>query len=204
MIAGIAIACGLSYKFYQAGSSNPQEAKAKELFKQEYNFKEMLRTQWGQQILQEKFPTEAHLNMGGVDKEVKIQYTIDSRLQDKAETLLKSYKPDFGAIVVMDAQTGRILALTSFDKDSTFDKSLALMANSPAASIFKVITATAAVDHAKVNPDHIIKFNGGNYTLYKKNVMTDKINRWTRRITFRDAFARSINTAFGRIVLEEL
>jgi peptidoglycan glycosyltransferase len=34
--------------------------------------------------------------------------------------------------------------------------------------------------------------------------MTDKVNRWTRKITLKDAFARSINTAFGRLSLETL
>ena len=34
--------------------------------------------------------------------------------------------------------------------------------------------------------------------------MSDKVNRWTRFITLREAFARSINTAFGRLSLESL
>jgi cell division protein FtsI/penicillin-binding protein 2 len=34
--------------------------------------------------------------------------------------------------------------------------------------------------------------------------MSDKVNRWSRKITLKEAFARSINTAFGRLSLETL
>jgi cell division protein FtsI/penicillin-binding protein 2 len=34
--------------------------------------------------------------------------------------------------------------------------------------------------------------------------MSEKVNKWTRVITLKEAFARSINTAFGRLSLESL
>lgn len=34
--------------------------------------------------------------------------------------------------------------------------------------------------------------------------MSDKVNRWTQKMTLREAFARSINTVFGRLTLEKL
>jgi len=74
----------------------------------------------------------------------------------------------------------------------------------PAASVFKIVTATAAIDKYRISPDTIILFNGSNYTLYRKNVMETKRNRWTREMSIREAFARSINTVFGRLTLERL
>jgi penicillin-binding protein A len=94
--------------------------------------------------------------------------------------------------------------MSSFEKGTIIGSNLALKASFPAASIFKVVTASAAVDKAGVSPEHRIGYNGGNYTLYKKNVLSDKVNRWTRFITLKEAFARSINTAFGRLSLESL
>lgn len=135
---------------------------------------------------------------------LQIKYTLQDELQKEADGLLKRYRPDYSAIVMMDAKTGRILAMSTFEKANSKGENLALRATFPAASIFKVITASAAVDKAGVNPQHKIAFNGGNYTLYKKNVLSDKVNRWTRFITLKDAFARSINTAFGRLSLESL
>ncbi|MCX7979282.1 MAG: penicillin-binding transpeptidase domain-containing protein, partial [Bdellovibrionaceae bacterium] len=70
--------------------------------------------------------------------------------------------------------------------------------------MFKIVTAAAAIDHAGLHPTTVLKFNGGNYTLYKRNVLSDTVNRWTRSVTLREAFARSFNTPFGRIGIEAL
>ncbi len=156
------------------------------------------------QINHNIFPREILLGAEVTEKtpRYKINYTLQSDVQEHAESLLKKYKPDYAAIVMMDAKTGEILAMSSFQKADRNGTNLALKATYPAASIFKVITAATAVDKAGVSPDHRIAFNGGNYTLYKKNVLSDHVNRWTRFITMKDAFARSINTAFGRLSLE--
>lgn len=151
-----------------------------------------------------EYPTEAEFNWFDRKDKFEITYTLDERMQSQADKLLKQYRPDYGAIVLMDATTGRILALSSYQKDDPKAPNLALRASYPAASVFKIITASAAVEKAGISPYHSIHFNGANYTLYKKNVMTDKVNRWTRKITLKDAFARSINTAFGRLSLEAL
>lgn len=150
-------------------------------------------------------PAEALFSPEGeAEKKLQIKYTLQDELQTESDRLLKLYRPDYSAIVMMDAKTGRILAMSTFEKANAKGENLALRATFPAASIFKVITAAAAVDKAGVSPQHKIAFNGGNYTLYKKNVLSDKVNRWTRFITLKEAFARSINTAFGRLSLESL
>lgn len=157
-------------------------------------------------ITRSTFPSEIVFNAEESENvsKYKVNYTLLSDLQEHADSLLKRYKPDYGAIVMMDAKTGEILAMSSFEKANPDGSNLALRASYPAASIFKVITAATAVDKAGVSPEHRIAFNGGNYTLYKKNVLSDRINRWTRFITLKDAFARSINTAFGRLSLESI
>jgi cell division protein FtsI/penicillin-binding protein 2 len=139
-------------------------------------------------------------------QKVKLTYTVDPEMQKEADHLLKSYKPDYGAIVLMDADTGRILAMSSFQKAGGGSEApnLALKGTFPAASVFKIVTATAALDKYHLTPETTIHFNGGNHTLYKRNVMSTKINRWTRSVTLREAFARSINAVFGRIALERL
>lgn len=155
-------------------------------------------------IKDNQLPSEAEFQINEKSEKYSIDYTIDPRLQSQAENLFKRYKPDYGAVVLMEATTGKILALVSYQKDNPNAPNLALRASYPAASLFKIITASAAVEKAGVTPYHTINFNGGNYTLYKKNVMSDKVNRWTRKITLKEAFARSINTAFGRLSLEKL
>lgn len=158
------------------------------------------------QILNNEFPTE--LSFGDEPTEpgplYKVHYTLNDSLQAYGHDLLNQYRPDYGAIVLMNAKTGEILTMVSFEKGQIYKSNLALKATYPAASIFKVITAATAVDKMGINPDHRIAYNGGNYTLYKKNVLSDKITKWTRFITLKEAFARSINTAFGRLSMEEI
>lgn len=158
----------------------------------------------GPQIRANNLLDSLNVKWDGNDQTVTLAYTIDETLQKEADRLLKSYKPDYGAIFIMDAMTGEVLAMSSYQRDDETAPNLNLQATFPAASVFKVVTATAAVDKAGVTPEHKIRYNGGAYTLYKKNVLSDKVTRWTNVITLKDAFARSINTAFGRLSIENL
>lgn len=155
----------------------------------------------GPQLWNNQLPKQLKVADKGL---VDIKYTLDKDMQEQSEKLLLRYKPDYGAIVMINAETGKILAMSSYVKGQPKAANLALRATFPAASIFKIITASTAVDRKGVDPHDKIAFNGGNYTLYKKNVLSEKVNRWTRFISLKDAFARSINTAFGRLTLETL
>lgn len=157
---------------------------------------------------EKRLPSSATPETERASTNVKVKYTIDADMQRETDSILRRYKPDYAAVFMMDAENGKTLAMGSFQRGAT-DRggrapNWALKATFPAASVFKVITAAAAVDRAGISPEHKIAFNGGNYTLYKRNVMTDKVNRWTRTITLKEAFARSINTAFGRLSLESI
>lgn len=155
-------------------------------------------------VRKSEFPEKIDFDWYDKKTTFDVSYTLDNRLQEQAKNLFKQYKPDYGAVVLMDATNGKILSLVSYQKDDPNASNLALRGSYPAASLFKIITATAAVEKAGISPYHTIKFNGSNYTLYRKNVMTDKVTKWTRSITLKEAFARSINTAFGRLSLENL
>ncbi len=158
----------------------------------------------GPHLAHNQFVREMSLDVGGEIKEVQVNYTLDESLQNKTEELLKFYKPDYGAVVAIDAVTGAIRAMASFEKGHPSRKNLALKVIYPAASIFKIVTASVALDRYGLSPDTLVMFNGANHTLYKQNVLRTKINRWTREITLREAFARSINTVFGRLTFERM
>jgi len=164
----------------------------------------MLKQALGPDLSHNQLKENALINWYGNRQNVNISYTIDSDIQKEAEKLLKSYKPDYGAVVVLDAATGAVRAMVSYEKGQPSTENLALRGTYPAASIFKIVTATAALDKYKLSPETIIMYNGSNHTLYKKNVMYTKVNRWTREITLREAFARSINTVFGRLTFEKM
>ena len=144
-----------------------------------------------------------NLTIKGEDAPVEgfVRYSIDLEAQSQMEKLFESYKPDYGAFVALDAETGQILSLVSYSHKPHEIGNLALKAIFPAASVFKLVTATAAVDSKKARPDTVIAFNGANHTLYRKNVTQTAINRWTRYMTLREAFAKSVNTVFGKLGL---
>lgn len=141
----------------------------------------------------------------GAFEKTEVQYTFNPVIQNQADKLLKQYKPDYASIVAIDAKTGRVLALSSYRKDTDDSLgNLATKATFPAASVFKIIPASIALDKYMLDPSLLIPFNGSSHTLYRKNVMSDTINRWTRFISLKQAFAQSVNTFFARLVLKKM
>lgn len=147
-----------------------------------------------------QFPSELEIQINEQSTKAVVQYSFDQNLQQSMEALMKSYRPDYGALVALDAVTGRVLALVSYSSNPQYDgQNLALRASFPSASVFKVVTAAAAIAEKKMTADTVIPFNGRNHTLYRRQLAKTEYNRWTRYMTLREAFARSVNTVFGKI-----
>lgn len=130
-----------------------------------------------------------------------VEYAFEPQLQAEMENLFRDYKPDYGAFVAVDAKSGQILSMVSYSKADRAHRlgNLALRATFPSASVFKVVTAAAVIEKNDYSADTIIPFNGANHTLYRSNVMKDRVTRWTRYMTLKKAFASSVNTVFGKI-----
>jgi len=134
-------------------------------------------------------------------------YTITTSLNIKLQKMLIAAmerlktldrgKPQRIAIVAMDAKTGNIVAMAGFDlADSKANP--CMESNYPAASIFKIITASAAIDSLGYTPHTPLYFNGNKYTLYKRQLNEVK-NKYTTKISLSRAFAESVNPVFGKI-----
>lgn len=149
------------------------------------------------------FPSELNYNFEVTQRAV-VSYTLHPTLQAKMSRLIRQYHPDFGAFVALDPKTGKVLTLVSYAHDPEDAKTfgnLAVRASFPAASVFKVVTAAAAIGNHQLSSESKISYNGRNHTLYRRNVFHTKTNKWTRNISLREAFARSVNTVFGKIGL---
>ena len=141
-------------------------------------------------------------------KEHVLQVTFDGRPYRVATSLnldLQQYllkrmdrvNSRYIGIVAMEPDTGRILTMAGFNKiDPQQDP--CLTADYPAASLFKIVTAAAAVEEKGYGAGTRLKFNGYKHTLYKRQ-LTDKTNRYTNSISFKDSFAQSVNPVFGKI-----
>lgn len=147
-----------------------------------------------------KLPSEMTLNLVGKPTPVVVQYSFDPELQARMENLMDTYRPDYGAFVAIDATTGRVLSMVSHSEvERDHHENYALKASFPSASVFKVVTAAAAIAQRKVSGDTLITFTGANHTLYRSNVFKPDRGRWVRQMSLKEAFAKSVNTVFGRI-----
>ena len=118
-----------------------------------------------------QLPEEVELDLPVGHRKFRARYTLDSEHQARIEKLLSSYRPDYAAFVALDAVTGRVLVLSSYTHaKGGQNENLALKASFPAASIFKIVTAAAAIDQGMLTSDSVIPFNGSNHTLYRRNV----------------------------------
>lgn len=131
------------------------------------------------------------------DHQIHIETSIDPDLQNHLIEAMDRKNSRYIGIVVMQADTGRILALTGFNKKKP-DVNPCTQCIFPAASIFKIVTAAAAVDHCGFNANTTMRFNGYKHTLYK-NQLKERNNRYTNRLPFKDAFAQSVNPVFGKL-----
>jgi penicillin-binding protein A len=125
-------------------------------------------------------------------------YTINQEIQRYLEGIIRNSRAPHLAAVVMEPKSGKILALSG--KSRTLVSPLT-HSGYPAASLFKVITAAAAVDTIGIDTFTNIKFRGGDYTLNRYNYLPN--SRSDRRLmSVGMAMGKSCNPVFGRIGLK--
>jgi peptidoglycan glycosyltransferase len=133
--------------------------------------------------------------------------TLDPALQAYAEKLLSQARAPRGAIVAM-APDGRILALagrrgahTKDARDGTFDWRLATDVWAPAASVFKLVTASALVA-AGVDPSDKVCFHGGIRSVLASNLHDDKRDLRCESLVY--GVAHSQNAILGKLAFQKL
>jgi cell division protein FtsI/penicillin-binding protein 2 len=130
-------------------------------------------------------------------RRLRVQTSIDPSLQNYLSQKLDRKNSSHIGIVVMEPEDGRILSLVGFDKADP-SKNPCLDSSFPAASIFKIVTAAAALEKGNLQLDSKLRYNGRKYTLYKSQ-LKEKRNKYTNTITLKDAFAKSVNPVFGKL-----
>jgi penicillin-binding protein A len=128
--------------------------------------------------------------------------TVDPALQRVADSVMSMHHVPEAAVVLMDVQTGKILVYASHVENGP-PRDLAVEATAPAASVFKIITASALVEQAGVTADQRECYSGGEQRLVDKDLIPDpKRDRWCTTVA--GAMGRSINTVFARLALKHL
>ncbi len=135
--------------------------------------------------------------VGFGDRRLRVETTIDPALQDYLQKQLYRRTSRYIAIVVMEPHSGRVRALVDYAREG-FPSPPSLSSRFPAASLFKIVTAAAAVEKCGYASSTPLAYNGASHTLYKAQLKNTS-NRYTRHTTLEKAFAGSVNPVFGKI-----
>jgi cell division protein FtsI (penicillin-binding protein 3) len=140
--------------------------------------------------------------------------SIDSNIQYMAERALdaqmEKVKAAHGTIVVQDPHTGQILALAvsprfnpndsrHLDADSLTD--LAVSDVYEPGSTFKLVTYSAAIDGAGVEPTDIVDCQGGAMTMFGRTLHDDKDDHFGR-VTVQYALEHSSDVGAAKMALK--
>jgi peptidoglycan glycosyltransferase len=138
----------------------------------------------------------------------RANYTFDDGLEDFIKRQLNLYHPDYSSVVVIDNETGNVLAAVDHSREKkVFGRDLAFSTTHPAASVIKVITAADLLENTHINTHTEFAFAGRSTTLYRsqlKEPPQQKRRNWVRRLDLDRAFATSNNVIFGRTAIENL
>lgn len=131
---------------------------------------------------------------------VKVITTIDKEIQEKAEQLVDQHGIKKGGIVLIDIEKSEIVALVSRpafrsdDPNGQGSVNMMTTQNTPG-SIFKTVTAAAAIDYGLAKPSHMFNCN---LTIDGK----PEKDRPLGMLNFDSSFAQSCNRTFAELSTE--
>lgn len=129
--------------------------------------------------------------------------SLDTHLQRTASTIMAHHKLPEAAIVMMDTKTGALLVYASH-VESGAARDLVVEARAPSASVFKIVTASALVEHADLGADTKQCYaGGGEQKITLGDLDEDPLrDKWCP--TLASAMGKSTNTVFARLASKHL
>ena len=127
----------------------------------------------------------------------RITYGFDPELQTKVHDFLAAYRVPYGVFIAMEPKSGRVLAMTSYSADNPVWNTNAYYQVYPMASLFKIITAAAALEQKKVHPQTVVEFRG--------RLTSENPRYWApgkkrnNQMGLDMAMGKSVNPVFGRL-----
>ncbi len=128
--------------------------------------------------------------------------SLDREYQRWVERRLRRSMALGGVVAALDPSSGRVMALATYN-ETPEEPVVFFWKAYPAASLFKVVTAAAALETGVLEPESILDYTGRNHTLYRRD-LKQKTYPWSNRVSLRKAFALSVNPVFGKIGIHTL
>jgi len=141
--------------------------------------------------------SEAQFELNLLETSYILETTLHSGLQQYMTKKLQSSRSPLVSFVAMDPASGEVLSLIEFNRAKKGDQ-VCLSGRFPAASIFKIVSAAAAIECCNYSAESTLSYNGRKHTLYK-NQLKNKTNRYTNHVSLKESFAQSINPTFGKL-----
>lgn len=127
--------------------------------------------------------------------------TLRPDLQAQLTEVLRSYRTPWGAVVVLEPATGRVLAMAEHSSADPGLRGLTTQALYPAASVFKIVTAAALLE-AGVSPSTVECSHGAKRGISGRQLADSARDRSCMTLT--DALARSANGIFAKLTAKRL
>jgi cell division protein FtsI/penicillin-binding protein 2 len=137
-----------------------------------------------------------------LDRGRRARLTVDPVLQASVlESMAARHIPE-ASVVLLDPQSGEVLAYASHIEQGAA-RDLASEARAPAASVFKIITASALVDDAGMGPETRQCYSGGAERILPSDLVDNPArDHWC--VTLGGAMGRSVNAVFARLASKHL
>ncbi|MGD2126493.1 MAG: penicillin-binding transpeptidase domain-containing protein [Desulfobacteraceae bacterium] len=150
------------------------------------------------------FPVSENYAFENQGSKLTVETSIDSSLQSYIYRILGRSMTFQAAVIALRPDNGQVLALANYNKDGRREEEdLCLKADFPAASLFKIVAAAAAIEQRGFTPDTNLFFRGKRHTLYRSQLKEGR-GRYTRKTTLKKAFSGSINPVFGKMGIYDL
>lgn len=133
----------------------------------------------------------------------RVALSLNEELQGQIFELFRRFDPLYGVFAAMEPDTGRVVALVGYRRGGESDPWLPLKAIYPAASLIKVVTASAAIERGKVSPQDEISYRGGIYGITRGGIHA-RDGRGIPKMTLEEAIARSANAVFGNVAVNRV
>jgi len=123
--------------------------------------------------------------------------TVDRDLQTHMQSIFARYDVPQGGLAAIDPKTGRVLAFVGYEAGKGQSARMVTDSAPPAASVFKIVTASALID-AGVKSSTSVCYGGGMRGLVQADLVdSPKRDRWCA--TLGDALGYSINAIFAKL-----
>lgn len=125
-------------------------------------------------------------------------YTIHGDLQRGVYEYLAKNQVPYGVFVAIEPSTGRILGMTAYSSIDPDWAKRSVYELYPMASLFKIITASAALENHKITPESVVEFRGNSYSENPKYWdASPRGGNNSMDVTY--AMGKSINPVYGRV-----